>query len=130
MIVLDTSALLASLHNEPGKDRVDNDLLTRPCAMSSVNLAEFASKCLDGGMTHTDFDTLLASLELTIIPLDTALAIATGALRKPTRPLGLSLGDRACLATAQKLNATVLTADRAWLTLAPALGIAIESLRP
>lgn len=129
MIVLDTSALLASLHNEPGKDRVDNDLITRHCAMSSVNLAEFASKCLDVGMTHTDFDILLASLELTIIPLDATLAIATGALRTSTRHIGLSLGDRACLATAQKLNATVLTADRAWLPLATILEITIENVR-
>lgn len=127
MIVLDTSALLASLQGEPGKARVDALMLTETCHLSTVNLAEFATKCLGGGMTQADLDTVLTSLEFAIVPFDADLALATGALRAPTRHLGLSLGDRACLALAQKLDATALTADRAWLTLD--LGIRIECLR-
>lgn len=128
MIVLDTSALLASLQGELGKARVDALLLAEACCLSTVNLAEFATKCLGGGMTQADLDTVLTSLEFAIAPFDDAdLALATGALRAPTRHLGLSLGDRACLALAQKLDATALTADRAWLTLD--LGIRIECLR-
>lgn len=127
MIVLDTSALLASLQGEPGKARVDSLLLTQACYLSTVSLAEFATKCLGGGMSRADFDTVLASFEFNLVPFDADLALATGALRAPTRALGLSLGDRACLALAQKLGATALTTDRPWTKLD--LGIAVECIR-
>jgi PIN domain nuclease of toxin-antitoxin system len=129
MIVLDTSALLASLQSEPGKARVDEALLSEACHISTVNLAEFATKCLGGGMTQADFDTVLASFEFAIVPFDADLALATGALRAPTRTFGLSLGDRACLALAQKLGATALTTDRAWKAIGPDLGLKIECIR-
>lgn len=130
MIVLDTSALLAWLQNEPGKTRVDQALLLEPCYFSTVNLAEFATKCLGGGMSREDFDAILASLEFVVVDYDADLAHATGALRSATRPLGLSLGDRACLALAKRLNAIAITADRPWLKLDPALGIQVECIRP
>jgi len=38
-----------------------------------------------------------------------------GRLRLLTRAMELSLGDRACLATARVLDIPVLTADRIWL---------------
>jgi ribonuclease VapC len=41
--------------------------------------------------------------------------------------LGLSFGDRACLALAKSLVAPALTADRSWARLD--LGIAIEVIR-
>lgn len=128
MIVLDTSALLASLQGEPGKARVDEVLLREPCYFSTVNLAELTTKCLGGGMSREDFDAMLAGFEFQLVPFDTGLAVATGALRATTRHLGLSLGDRACLALAQHLNASALTADRPWSQLD--LGIAIECIRP
>jgi PIN domain nuclease of toxin-antitoxin system len=126
-VVLDTSALLATLQNEPGKERVDAALLDESCYLSSVNLAEFATKCLGGGMSRPDLNAVLAGFDFEIVPFDRALALATGALRTPTRHLGLSLGDRACLALAQHLNATALTADRPWVKLD--LGISIECIR-
>jgi PIN domain nuclease of toxin-antitoxin system len=127
MIVLDTSALLASLQNEPGKARVDEVLLNETCYLGTVNLAEFATRCLGGGMSRVDFDAMLASFEFVVVPYDADLALATGALRAPTHHLGLSLGDRACLALAQRLNATALTSDRPWTQLD--LGIAVECIR-
>jgi PIN domain nuclease of toxin-antitoxin system len=129
MIVLDTSALLASLQSEPGKARVDEALLSEACHLSTVNLAEFATKCLGGGMSRADFDAMLTGFEFTVAPFDADLALATGALRAPTRALGLSLGDRACLALAQKLGATALTTDQAWKAIDPTLGIAVECIR-
>ena len=52
-----------------------------------------------------------------MIGLDEDQACTTGALRAHTRTLGLSLGDRACLALGLKLGAPILTADRAWVEL-------------
>ena len=51
-----------------------------------------------------------------------------GRLRAVTRTEGLSLGDRACLATAILLGVAVLTSDRSWLRLD--LGVPVRSLRP
>jgi PIN domain nuclease of toxin-antitoxin system len=70
---------------------------------------------------------LLQDLDLDLHPFDEPLAFETGALRAATRDRGLSLGDRACLALAQRLGASVLTADRAWQGLD--LGIPVEVLR-
>jgi PIN domain nuclease of toxin-antitoxin system len=69
-------------------------------------------------------------LELPCHPFVDVLADATAALRPATRKAGLSLGDRACLALAQQLNATILTTDRPWLALAADLGLEILCIRP
>ncbi|WP_029889330.1 type II toxin-antitoxin system VapC family toxin [Polycyclovorans algicola] len=127
-VVLDTSALLASLYGEPGKLRVDAVLLGGEACWSAVNYAEFATKCCAGGMTADEVELIAAAYELRVVPFDAPLALATGALRNATRHLGLSLGDRACLALGQQLGATVLTADRAWSALE--IGITIECIRP
>jgi PIN domain nuclease of toxin-antitoxin system len=127
MFVLDTSALLARMQNEPGGARTEEVLLTAQCYMSSVNLAEFASKCADQGMTREDVQNILGGFDIEIVEFDTHLALGTGALRSSTRPAGLSLGDRACLALAQHLNATALTTDRPWTKLD--LDITVECIR-
>jgi PIN domain nuclease of toxin-antitoxin system len=46
-----------------------------------------------------------------------------------TKSVGLSFGDRACLALAQRLGGTALTADRAWMKIAGATGVAVELVR-
>ena len=94
--VLDTSALLAALQDEPGQEQVDAALLGGECCMSRVNLAEFASKCLAGGLAERDLERVLTGFDLTIVAFDRAQALTTGKLRATTRHLGLSLGDRAC----------------------------------
>jgi PIN domain nuclease of toxin-antitoxin system len=70
---------------------------------------------------------LIASLRLDLYDLGGDDALATGLLRPVTRSFGLSLGDRACLALAQRLRLPVVTADRAWANLA--LGVTIQLVR-
>jgi PIN domain nuclease of toxin-antitoxin system len=127
--VLDTSALLTKVYGETGAARVESALLADSCFMSSVNLAEFASKCADQGMTRADVEIVLDGFDIEPVDFDADLALATGPLRASTRHLGLSLGDRACLALVQHRNATAITADRAWKAIDPALGMAVECIR-
>lgn len=114
-IVLDASAVLACKLGEPGADRVRP--LIAGARLNTVNLTEVASRLIDRGAAAAAISGLPEELGCRIIPFDIDLALGAAILRNPTRRLGLSLGDRACLALAQRERLPVLTADRAWLEL-------------
>ena len=122
--MVDASALLAFLFREPGADRVAL-ALTDAC-ISAVNLSEVAGRFLRDGHDLRTVRDRLSCLPLEVVPFDQNAAFATAALQRATAHLGLSLGDRACLALAKERNLTALTADRAWLQVA---GIQVESIR-
>ncbi len=123
--VLDASALLAFLNQEQGAEQVEISL---PAAvLCAVNLAEVVAKLTDVGVPDEDIRTAIATLGLTIIDFDANLAFEAGKLRLLTRQAGLSLGDRACLATALVLHRVALTADQAWIRLN--LGITVQCIR-
>ena len=123
--VLDASALLALLNAEKGADRVQ-DLLPQ-AVISAVNLAEVVTRLSAIGMPEAEIRNTLALLGLETIPFGEEQAYQAGLLYPPTQPLGLSLGDRACLALAKTTTATAVTADRAWGDLD--IGIAINLIR-
>lgn len=127
--VLDASAVIAFLRDEPGADVVRLALDAQPL-ISAVNLAEVLSKLVDKGASQVLAQQAVATLNLTIKELDADAAHQVAWLRGASRRLGLSLGDRACLALAASARATVLTADRPWLALADVLGLDIRSIRP
>lgn len=110
--VLDASALLALLLGETGADRVA-DLLPRS-SVSAPNLSEVVAKLSERGVPELGIRTALGDLDLDVHAFDQDAAFAAGRLREPTRNHGLSLGDRACLALAMRLDAVAVTADRAW----------------
>ena len=114
-VVLDASALLTLLQNEPGAEVVA-DLLPRGI-MSAVNLSEVVAKLMDHGMPLEEAREALDGLPIDVASFDRDAAFAAGELRRVTRGAGLSLGDRACLALATRLGATAVTADRAWASL-------------
>jgi ribonuclease VapC len=110
--VLDASALLALLFKEPGGENVIERL---PGSMlSAVNLSEVVTKSIDTGMTLEEARLVVAGLPCQIVPFDGEHAYLRGALRPATRPFGLSLGDRACLALGLKTGWPVVTAERIW----------------
>ncbi len=115
-VVLDASAVLAAVNNEPGADIVAGYMTD--AAISAVNLTEVLSRLSDFGLDDEACRAVLAALNLRVVPFDEAAALETGKLRAATRSLGLSLGDRACLALARSLKACVVTADRTWSRLA------------
>ncbi|HYG65171.1 MAG TPA: type II toxin-antitoxin system VapC family toxin [Thermoanaerobaculia bacterium] len=124
--VLDASALLAVLHDEPGGDLVESLLET--AVVSSVNWSEVLQKALE---RQTDLRGLredLESLGLEILAFTAAQAERAAQLRSTTRHLGLSLADRACLALAAELELPAITTDRVWQDLA--LDIEIRLARP
>ena len=110
--VLDSSAVLAVVLTEPGGDMVRP--LIADSLLSAVNLVEVATRLLDLGFPSAEIDGRLERVRFTVVPFDEGLAVGAGQLRVQTRHLGLSLGDRACLALAQREGLPVLTADRAW----------------
>jgi PIN domain nuclease of toxin-antitoxin system len=124
--VLDASALLTLLQQEPGAEEVEA-AVANGAAISAVNLAEVVSKLSGDGLTATAIRRAIEPLELNLFAFDASLAYQTGLLRPLTRPAGLSLGDRACIALAQRLQLPALTADRAWANLP--LGITIRAIR-
>lgn len=120
--VLDASALLAYLRDEPGADVV-TEAIAEGGAISAVNLAEVLATVATRGSDPAELVEKLVRrglLEgaLAVVPFTTADAIEAARLRPLTRAEGLSLGDRSCLALARRLGAVALTADRAWVGLA------------
>jgi PIN domain nuclease of toxin-antitoxin system len=98
---------------EPGMSRV-NQALRNGAVILSVNLAEVVTRMLDKGMDEASTRRALSAIDPTVVAFDEDLAYRAGLLRSATRSAGLSLGDRACLALAERLGAPALTADRAW----------------
>jgi PIN domain nuclease of toxin-antitoxin system len=110
--VLDASALLALLNNETGANVVREIL--PDAIISAVNFSEVIAWLTRIHIPDDEISDILDVLGLTIIPFDKELAYKTGQMAEMTKPLGLSLGDRACLALAIKFNAIAVTADKIW----------------
>jgi PIN domain nuclease of toxin-antitoxin system len=119
--VLDASALLAFLLDEPGQDQVDSVLSA--AVISGVNWSEVLQQLLKREAEVVGCREDLEALGLTIVAFDAAAAEQTAQLWSASRTYGLSLGDRACLALGIGLNVTILTADRVWATAYPNLPI-------
>ena len=125
IFVLDASVLLAAVLGEPGHERVFE--LETPAYVSAVNMAETRSRLSDKGLNADEIEQSLDVFNKIVMDFNDSDAVAVASLRKSTRSAGLSLGDRACLALAQRLGATALTADRTWGTIG--IPIQVEVIR-
>lgn len=132
MNVLDASALLAFLLDEPGSDAVE-EALAAGASMSAVNLSEVLTKLADIGLDpEAEAGSLeemgLLGIAVDVEAFDRELALEAAKLRRSTKGHGLSLGDRACIALGRLRGATVLTAERTWERV-PDLGVIINRVR-
>lgn len=110
--VLDTSAILAVLLVETGNEIVEPML--EGSLVSCVNVAEVFSKLIERGLLTRTTSSDFQQLGVEIVEHDFEQAMKAAELRPLTRHLGLSLGDRSCLALAMLRDATAVTADRDW----------------
>ncbi len=129
-VVLDASALLALLRDEPGADRVA-EAIVPGALISSVNWAEVLSRLVDlGGDAQAIGAAALPPAgdgAVEVVPFDVLQAREVARLRSKTQSLGLSLADRAALGLARLRGLPVLTSDRAWRSLH--VSVRIEVIR-
>ena len=122
MYVLDASAILALIYDEPGADDVMSRLPSS--LISSVNFAEVLQKSATAGRDPERVALLLRKSTMGIVPFDHSLASDSAALWSLTKRARLSLADRSCLALAAAVGAVAVTADKSWSTLAiPAVAV-------
>jgi ribonuclease VapC len=123
--VLNASALLAFLRKQPGANEVAA-VFTRSC-ISAVNLAETISKMIEYGNPLDDVSYQIERLRIPVFPFHAEPAKLVASLWKATRPAGLSLGDRACLALGLPQGLPVLATDRNWAK--ADVGVKVEMIR-
>lgn len=124
-VVLDASALLALIFDEPGGDAVAK--VSRGSWLLSVNFSEVVQRviAIDGNPDRAE--EAVDRLEVEIVPFDRKLARIAAELREHTAFMGASFADRACLALSLQSGRRVLSADRDWAKLD--LGIDIHLIR-
>jgi ribonuclease VapC len=125
-IVLDASAILAVINGEPGAEKLTPDLLADAIG-SAVNLAEVQAKLVSRGWTSEQAWEDATSPVREVLPFDEEQARVAGDLVAETRHLGLSLGDRACLALGIARKLPVYTAEKSWKKLK--VGVRIHVIR-
>ncbi|HZC00730.1 MAG TPA: PIN domain-containing protein [Gammaproteobacteria bacterium] len=125
MIALDASALLAFMFRESGHEQVA-EVIEESC-LSTVNLAEVLGRFVRDGHNSAAVLTRLQSMAIELVPLSVSHAALIAEMLPKTQALGLSLGDRACLALAAAREIPALTADQPWVK--ADIGIGIQLIR-
>jgi len=100
------------LNNETGSHVVT--AILDDALISTVNYAEVVSKLVELGATLDRARAILRAIDIGVVEFDRPMAERVGELRAATRRLGLSLGDRACIALAERMKSPALTADQRW----------------
>lgn len=118
---------MAVINEEPGSAIAEE--FFPGAAVSVFNVAEVVAKLSDYGMPLVIVEKVIAGLQLEIHDGDLAQALRNGELREVTRQSGLSLGDRACLALANKLGLPAVTADQIWVAVAEPANVEIILIR-
>ena len=109
MTVLDASAVLAYLQGEPGSEMVAAN--RSGSVIGAANWSEVLSR-FHGPVEMSLATGIVTSQGASIEPVSEADAREAAMLRASLPHL--SLGDRLCLALAERCDSQVLTADRAW----------------
>ncbi len=125
--VLDASALIALIRNEPGGEAVAE--IIGDAQIGVVNLAEVVSHFVRNGVPFDQVNAMLKLLPMAVVPADAALAWEAGQLREKTAAAGLSLGDRFCLALAKRAGLPAWTSDKVWNSIENDAGVKVIVIR-
>jgi PIN domain nuclease of toxin-antitoxin system len=112
VVVVDSSAVLAVLQDEPGAEAAR--LALPQSVVSAINYAEVIAKLVERGDSVDVAEFLMAQLECEVIDVTADRALGAGRIHERTRGRGISMGDRFCLALAEELGLPVVTGDRRW----------------
>lgn len=112
MIVLDSSAILAVLLKEPGRDFVLDRI--QGAFATVVTFCETLTVMVRNKSDARSEAEAILALGVPIVPVAQSLAIEAASMIAKTQFYGLSLGDRLCIGLGKELNAEVLTGDRVW----------------
>ena len=123
--VLDASAVIAIIRNEPGSDTVKAEL--RGSLISSVNLSEVFYKTWNKGASREVVQWAIKNLPLTSVPFDDEHAAISASIHDATLKKDISFADRACLALALSRELPVITSDRKWQDLE--IGVEVRLFR-
>jgi hypothetical protein len=110
--ILDSSTLLALIKGEEGSSIVEG--LLGGIVMSSVNVLEVAAILADSAMPQELISKAIEPFVDSIVPFDFKYAVLCAVLKKSTKYLGLSLGDRNCISLGAELGLPIYTADKIW----------------
>jgi PIN domain nuclease of toxin-antitoxin system len=110
--ILDASAVLALINKEVGWEKVYD--VFSDSYFCSVNLSEVVAKLVDINLPEAEITKIIKHLNLKLISFNYSIALRAGLLKSITKTKGLSLGDRACIATAIVKKLPILTADKIW----------------
>lgn len=124
-VVLDASALLAALFEEPGVELASGR--GGNAVLSAVSYSETLVKMIDRGFSPAEADRLMGRLSLHIVDFDSEMAALAASFRQHTQSLGLAFADRASLALGLKTGLPVLTADRRWKEISH--GVTVKLIR-
>ncbi len=125
--VVDASAIMALMLGEPGAEKVL--AVVRRSLMSAVSVSECCARGVERGASADEVLAIVHGYEVQVRPFELDDALEAARLREPTRAIGASLGDRACLALRRRYGLQVLTGDRRLAEIDPGLGIDIRLIR-
>ena len=125
--VLDASAVIALLRDEPGAEVVRQTM--KQAHLGVINAGEVAQCLLNDGWSLPEIEETIYALDVRIRTLRIDLVLAAAEIRELGRKRGLSQADCLCLALAKRTGAIALTADRKWLEVAKAVGVEVQVIR-
>lgn len=110
MIVVDSSAIVAILFDEPAGEELGGALAAEPCVMSAATRVELGIvvEARSGPAGSQLLEELLARLQVEVVPVDETLAraalVAWRRFGKGRHPAGLNFGDTFSYALATQLD--------------------------
>ena len=110
--VLDASALLALIQDEPGANVIKP--LLKNAVMSTINVVECLTVLQRFEMLPSEGYCLIQEIIQKIVSFEPYHIQKCAELQSVTKSKGLSLGDRACITLGLHLNLPIYTADKIW----------------